>query len=83
MLFIASIYDFPLLYGKDVQPDKVEAAQVFYLSLYQGPKSVQALFHGVTGVGILALVAKIHRWSENAKYFDGSSIGTSVNQHLS
>ncbi|KAG9312908.1 ER membrane protein SH3-domain-containing protein [Chiua virens] len=34
----------------------------------------QALLHGFIGVGLTALVAKLHRWDESAVFFDGSSL---------
>lgn len=73
-LFIASIYDFPLLYSGQVEPSYVDAAERFYLSLHNGPTAVPALLHGMIGLGIIGLVAKLHRWSEMAKYFDGGSL---------
>lgn len=76
VLFIASIYDFPLLYGT-ATPHHYEAAELFYLGLYNGPTAISALLHGVIGVGLLALIAKIHRWTETAKFFDGFSLSAS------
>jgi hypothetical protein len=29
------------------------------------------------GVGIIALLSKLHKWDESAMFFDGSSIGES------
>lgn len=74
VLFIASIYDFPLLYGT-ATPQGYDAAEQFYLGLYNGPTAISALLHGVIGMGLLALIAKLHRWTETAKFFDGFSIG--------
>ncbi|KAN0061445.1 Protein csh3 [Thecaphora frezii] len=74
VLFIASIYDFPLLYASKLEPTAVEAADRFYLSLYNGPTAVTALLHGMIGLGIVGLIAKLHRWNEMAKYFDGGSL---------
>lgn len=74
VLFIASIYDFPLLYGT-VTPHGYDAAEQFYLGLYNGPTAISALLHGIIGLGLLALIAKLHRWTETAKFFDGFSIG--------
>ncbi|ETS61104.1 hypothetical protein PaG_05052 [Moesziomyces aphidis] len=74
IIFIASIYDFPLLYFSSLSDSAVEAAERFYLSLFHAPVAVSALLHGMIGLGLIGLVAKLHRWSEMAKYFDGGSL---------
>lgn len=74
MIFIASIYDFPLLYFSELSDSAVEAAERFYLSLFNAPLAVSALLHGMMGLGLIGLVAKLHRWNEMAKYFDGGSL---------
>ena len=35
----------------------------------------QALIHGLMGIGVAAIIAKIHRWDESAMFFDGGSLG--------
>lgn len=75
MLFIASIYDFPLVYYSPFDEKAVVPAERFYMALYRGPTAVQALLHGMMGLGIVGLIAKMHRWTEMAKYFDGGSLG--------
>lgn len=35
---------------------------------------MQALLHGMVGVGILGLLAKLHKWDDSAMFFDGSSL---------
>ncbi|PWZ01085.1 hypothetical protein BCV70DRAFT_199446 [Testicularia cyperi] len=74
VIFIASNYDVPLLYFTELSDSAIEAAERFYLSMYNGPTAVAALLHGMMGLGIVGLVAKLHRWSEMAKYFDGGSL---------
>lgn len=74
MIFIASIYDFPLLYFSTLPDSAIDAAERFYLSVFNAPLAVSALLHGMMGVGIVGLVAKLHRWNEMAKYFDGGSL---------
>lgn len=74
VLFITSIYDFPLLYT-EYGPRDVNAAERFYLTLYNGPTAISALLHGMIGLGIMGLLAKLHRWTEMAKWFDGASLG--------
>ncbi|SPO24844.1 related to SHR3 - endoplasmic reticulum packaging chaperone [Ustilago trichophora] len=74
VIFIASIYDFPLLYFSELTDSAVDAAERFYLSLFAAPLAVSALLHGMMGLGLIGLVAKLHRWNEMAKYFDGGSL---------
>ncbi|EPQ31602.1 uncharacterized protein PFL1_00935 [Pseudozyma flocculosa PF-1] len=74
VLFIASIYDFPLLYSATLEPAAVDAADRFYLSIHNAPTAVTALLHGMMGLGIVGLIAKLHHWTEMAKYFDGGSL---------
>lgn len=74
VIFIASIYDFPLLYFASLSDGAVDAAERFYLSLFNAPLAVSALLHGMMGLGLIGLVAKLHRWNEMAKYFDGGSL---------
>ncbi|TKY85029.1 hypothetical protein EX895_006109 [Sporisorium graminicola] len=78
VIFIASIYDFPLLYFSNLADSSVEAAERFYLSLYHAPLAVSALLHGMMGLGVIGLIAKLHRWNEMAKYFDGGSLALFV-----
>lgn len=75
VLFIASVYDFPLIYYTPFREEAAVAAEQFYLSAYNGPGAIHALLHGMMALGILGAVAKLHRWSETAKYFDGSCVG--------
>ena len=35
----------------------------------------QALLHGLIGIGLVAIITKIHRWDESAMFFDGGSLG--------
>lgn len=35
----------------------------------------QALLHGMVGVGLIGFLAKLHKWTESAVFFDGSSLG--------
>ena len=37
----------------------------------------QALLHGLMGIGVVAIIAKIHRWDDSAMFFDGGSLGES------
>lgn len=38
----------------------------------------QALLHGLMGIGVVAIIAKIHRWDESAMFFDGGSLGECI-----
>jgi hypothetical protein len=73
VLFIISIYDFPLLYTEHGQTE-LDVAEKFYLSLFRGPTAIKALLHGMIGLGLVGLLAKLHRWTETAKWFDGVSL---------
>jgi len=33
------------------------------------------MLHGLVGVMLLGLVAKLHTWDDSAMFFDGSSLG--------
>lgn len=75
VLFIASVYDFPLIYYTPFEDSYADRAEQFYLSAFAGPPAIKALLHGMMALGILGCLAKLHRWSETAKYFDGSCLG--------
>lgn len=36
---------------------------------------LQALLHGMVGVGLVGLISKLHKWDESAMFFDGTSLG--------
>jgi hypothetical protein len=78
-----------VLYALDEQA--VQDGMVFYASFFNAPPAIrvsnhtflgsanvtsgQALLHGMIGVGLVGLLSKLHRWTESAMYFDGSSLG--------
>ncbi|CEH13615.1 Shr3 amino acid permease chaperone [Ceraceosorus bombacis] len=78
VIYMASIYDFPLLYGSSLSSteglEAADRAEFFYLGLFKAPAAVPALLHGMIGLGIVGLLAKLHRWTEIAKWFDGAAI---------
>lgn len=43
---------------------------------------MQSLLHGIMGLGVLGLVAKLHKWTDLAVYFDGTSLGACVSPGL-
>jgi hypothetical protein len=74
VLFICAQYDHPLIFHawSDAAPVRAER---FYLGLYAAPRAVHALLHGMIALGIVGLLAKLHRWTETAKWFDGAALG--------
>ncbi|KAK0569553.1 Phosphatidylinositol N-acetylglucosaminyltransferase GPI3 subunit [Tilletia horrida] len=77
VLFLCSIVDFPLVYY-EWKPSAADEAEVFYLSFFRAPSAVHALMHGMVFLGLIGLLAKLHRWSEVAKYYDGGSLALFV-----
>ncbi|WFD45341.1 Protein csh3 [Malassezia psittaci] len=78
VMFIASRVDYPLLFQGRATPEAVDRAQEFYLSIYQAPITVTALFHAVIGLGLLGILTKMHRWTENDQYFGLGSVALYV-----
>lgn len=74
LLYIASSYDYPILFHGAFGPEQVERSVDFYLSVYDAPLSVKALIHAVMGLGLVGIVTKIVRWQENDKYFGSASL---------
>jgi len=50
----------------------------YYKTFYNAPPGIKALLHGLIGVGVVAMITKIHRWDESAMFFDGGSLATFV-----
>ncbi|KAL9934341.1 hypothetical protein V8E36_006855 [Tilletia maclaganii] len=73
VLFLCSIVDFPLVYYP-WQAKAANEAETFYLSFFRAPGAVHALLHGMIALGMIGLLAKLHRYTENAKYYDGGSL---------
>jgi len=71
--FICFNVDHRILYGK-LTDDVVEDGFQFYTTFFNAPPAIKALLHGLMGVGIIALLSKLHKWDESAMFFDGSSI---------
>jgi len=46
----------------------------YYKTFYNAPPGIKALLHGLIGVGVVAIITKIHRWDESAMFFDGGSL---------
>ncbi|KAE8231369.1 hypothetical protein CF326_g3616 [Tilletia indica] len=77
VLFLCSVVDFPLIYH-DWKPESADSAETFYLSFFRAPTAIHALLHGMVSLGLVGLLAKLHRWSEVAKYYDGGSLALFV-----
>ncbi|KAF7971289.1 hypothetical protein HWV62_21544 [Athelia sp. TMB] len=71
--FICFNVDYRLLYT-ELTDEAVTDGFQFYATFFNAPPAIKALLHGMIGVGILALLAKIHTWDESAMFFDGSSL---------
>ena len=71
---MASGYDYPLLFYGSATEAQVEKSEHFYLSIYHGSTTIKALLHGAMGIAVLGMAAKLHRWSDNDKYFGTCSI---------
>jgi len=50
----------------------------YYRTFYNAPPGIKALLHGLIGVGLVAIITKIHRWDESAMFFDGGSLAAFV-----
>ncbi|KAF9256206.1 hypothetical protein L218DRAFT_936937 [Marasmius fiardii PR-910] len=77
ILFICFNVDWRLLWG-DLSSKDVEDGYQFYTIFYNSPPAIKALLHGMMGVGMLGLVAKLHKWDDSAMFFDGTSLGIYV-----
>ena len=43
---------------------------------------IQALLHGMIGIGLIGTLSKLHKWDESAMFFDGSSLGMTHDSEL-
>ncbi|KAJ8072956.1 Protein csh3 [Marasmius tenuissimus] len=77
ILFICFNVDCRLLWGGVTAEDIKDGIQ-FYTMFYNAPPAIKALLHGMMGVGMTGLVAKLHKWDESAMFFDGTSLGIYV-----
>jgi len=50
----------------------------YYKTFFNAPLGIKALLHGLIGVGIVAIITKIHRWDESAMFFDGGSLAAFI-----
>ncbi|KAG6333542.1 hypothetical protein ID866_5553 [Astraeus odoratus] len=73
VLFICFFVDYRILH-QPLTDEIVEDGFRFYATFFTAPPAIKALLHGLMGVGILGLIAKLHAWTDSAILFDGSSL---------
>ncbi|KAJ6581278.1 Shr3 amino acid permease chaperone [Mycena capillaripes] len=73
VLFICFNIDHRVLWG-GLTPDTIEDGFQFYTTFFNAPPAIKALLHGMIGVVLLGLLAKLHAWDDSAMFFDGSCI---------
>ncbi|KAG2138844.1 Shr3 amino acid permease chaperone [Suillus cothurnatus] len=73
VLFICFFVDYRILH-QELTEEVVEDGFQFYATFFNAPPAIKAVLHGFMGVGILGLVAKLHKYDESAIFFDGSSL---------
>ncbi|KAG2150212.1 Shr3 amino acid permease chaperone [Suillus bovinus] len=73
VLFICFFVDYRILHQK-LTEEIIEDGFQFYTTFFNAPPAIKAVLHGFMGVGILGLVAKLHKYDESAIFFDGSSL---------
>lgn len=62
----------------ELTEDVIRDGFQFYTTFFNAPPAIKALLHGLVGVGLIGLVAKLHNWDESAMFFDGTSLATYV-----
>ncbi|KAJ7918689.1 Shr3 amino acid permease chaperone [Mycena leptocephala] len=77
VLFICFNIDYRVLWG-GLTADTVEDGFQFYTTFFNAPPAIKAMLHGLIGVVLLGLIAKLHAWDDSAMFFDGSSIAAVV-----
>jgi len=77
VLFICFNIDHRVIWG-GVTEETVEDGFQFYTTFFNAPPAIKALLHGMVGVVLLGLLAKLHAWDDSAMFFDGSSLAVIV-----
>ncbi|KAF9523052.1 Shr3 amino acid permease chaperone [Crepidotus variabilis] len=77
VLFICFNVDHRVLWGI-VDDEVIKDGFQFYTTFFNAPPAIKALLHGMFVVGLLGLVAKLHKWNESAVFFDGTSLAAYV-----
>lgn len=82
LIFVCQTVDIPLLYASNTTQANLENAYTFYAIWYSAPAAVRAVLNTACLLPLLALVVKLHRWTESAMFFDGSSLGELGDQRV-
>ncbi|KAF8605863.1 Shr3 amino acid permease chaperone [Ceratobasidium sp. AG-I] len=78
ILFICFNVDHKVLYAAPLTDKIVDDGFEFYTTFFNAPGAVKALLHAMMALGIVSLIAKLHKWDESALFFDGSSLAAFV-----
>ncbi|KAL1405346.1 Protein csh3 [Vanrija albida] len=73
MVFVSQVVDIPLLY-LPLTDAAIDNGYHFYEMWYEAPGAVKALFHAAMGLPLIVLLLKLHKWTESALFFDGTSV---------
>ncbi|KAF7289539.1 hypothetical protein HMN09_01348100 [Mycena chlorophos] len=77
VLFICFNIDYRVLWG-GLTEDTIEDGFQFYTTFFNAPPAIKALLHGMIGVALVGLLAKLHVWDDSAMFFDGSSLAAAL-----
>ncbi|KAJ7746950.1 Shr3 amino acid permease chaperone [Mycena maculata] len=77
VLFICFNVDHRVLWG-GLSDDVVEDGFQFYGTFFMAPPAIKGMLHGLVGVAIIGLIAKLHAWDDSAMFFDGSSLAAMI-----
>ncbi len=77
LIFVCQTVDIPLLYRPQITPQAIQDATTFYGIWWEAPGACKAVLHTALGLNVIPLVWKLHKWTESAVFFDGSSLGES------
>ncbi|PPQ94630.1 hypothetical protein CVT25_009361 [Psilocybe cyanescens] len=74
---VSFFLDHRLLWGELTEEVVADGFQ-FYTTFFNAPPAIKALLHGMVGIGLIGFLAKLHKWTESAVFFDGSSLAAYV-----
>jgi len=77
VLLACSTIDYRVLF-EPLTEEIVQDGFQYYKTFFNAPLGIKALLHGLIGVGIVAIITKIHRWDESAMFFDGGSLAAFI-----
>jgi hypothetical protein len=75
LIFVCQTVDIPLLYRPELTPKAIEDAYTFYAIWWEAPGACKAVLHTALALPIFPLAWKLHKWTESAMFFDGTSLG--------